>query len=104
MSRRSDRVAEQIQRYAALALAEMAFDREVLLTVTRAKVSPDMKQATIWVAGWTQLSTGQQERATHMVARELAVHLTSKFTPRVTIEADDAGEYASHISGLLSES
>ncbi|MCC7543236.1 ribosome-binding factor A [bacterium] len=102
MSRRSDRVAEQIQRYAAQALAELNLSREVLLTVTRARVSPDMKQATVWVAGWRQLTPGQQERATHEVARLLARNLTSKFTPRVTIEADDAGEYASKIAHLLS--
>ncbi len=101
MTRRSDQVAAQIQRYAAQALAELVLKRDMLITVTRSQVSPDMKQATVWVAGWDQLTSAEQQEATRAMGREIAHHLTSKFTPRLSVRDDDSGKYASHISHIL---
>lgn len=104
MTRRSDQVAVQIQRYAAQALVAFAPKGGVLLTVTRSQVSPDMKQATVWVAGWGQLDTAQIAQLSRAMGREIALHLTSKFTPRLTVLDDDSGAYASHISQILHDS
>lgn len=101
MSLRVQRVASQLQRQVADALQAEVSGIKLLLTVTRVNVSPDLRQATVWVAGWDEIETANQERISRLLQRYCNQRSTSKVTPRLRLEADTSSDYAQNIQRLL---
>ncbi len=103
MSLRVQRVSAQLQRQVADALQAEVSGTAVLLTVTRVSVSPDLRQATVWVAGWDNITLANQERLVRLLQRYCNQRSTSKVTPRLTLETDTSADYAQNIQRLLHE-
>lgn len=107
MSRRIERLNEQIKREISDILRfEVKDPRVGVLTVTEARVAPDLSIARIYVQ-----STGDPKdqedsfeglrAAAPYVRRELSKRLKIRQVPELRFEADRALEYGMHIEGLL---
>lgn len=100
-SRRQAQLATQIQRTAAQALAGAVFSS--LITVTRSSISPDARHATVYLAGWNELSDGERAYVRTVVIEAITRMSTSKYTPRIELVHDDAPDHATRIQSLLSD-
>lgn len=105
MSKRTDKVESVVHHEVATALAEF-LPRQSLVTVTGVEVSPDLKQATIWVGiiGENEAEVMSQiNEVRREVQHSLNRRMTTKFVPRLTFQLDKGGEYAEHISKVLKQ-
>lgn len=107
MSRRLERLNEQIKREVSDILRSEVKDPRIgLVTVTEARVAPDLSIARLYVRG---LGTDEEElfaglrKATAYIRRELGKRLSVRHVPELRFEADRALEHALHIEKLLSE-
>jgi ribosome-binding factor A len=101
MTQRTEKVASLIKQIVATELAARLRTPEV--TVTAVDVSPDLRQATIWL-GLLDSSSDLLERVVAErpgIQSAVARQLTTKFVPRLHFKADSGGEYADHISRLI---
>lgn len=105
MSERIRKVESLIQQVVAAELTQLP--DAARLTITKVQVSPDLRNATVWVgvladdeAAALQLFTSA---VTHRPAFQEAVarQLTTKFVPRLTLERDSGGQYAQQITKLI---
>jgi|GEM_PF-1904087 len=105
MSERVRKVESLIQQVVAGELTQLP--DAARLTITKVQVSPDLRNATVWVgiladdeAVAMQLFTAA---AAHRAAFQEAVarKLTTKFVPRLTLERDTGGHYAQQITKLI---
>jgi ribosome-binding factor A len=105
MSERLRKVESLIQQLVAAELTQVP--DAARLTVTQVQVSPDLRNATVWVgilADDDVLATKLFDAATaHRPALQEAVarNLTTKFVPRLTLERDTGGQYAQAITKLI---
>jgi ribosome-binding factor A len=96
MSRRTDRVAEQLRAEIARVLRERISDPRIgLVTVTRVDVSPDLRQALVFWSALDSTDEASIERvadgldsAAPFVRRQLAEALPLKRTPELTFRYD----------------
>lgn len=107
MSRRLERLNEQVRREVSEILRTEVKDPRVgLVTVTEARVAPDLSFARIYVRSLggdeEELFYGLQA-ATPYIRRELGKRLSVRHVPEIRFEADRALEHALHIEKLLSE-
>ena len=79
--------------------------REVSVTVSEARMSPDLRHATVFVSA---LKTADPEaiaavlnRASGFIQKRLGGELDLKFTPKLKFVADDRFDEASHIDEIL---
>ena len=79
--------------------------REVSVTVSEARMSPDLRHATVFVSA---LKTADPEaiaavlnRASGFIQKQLGDQLDLKFTPKLKFLADDRFDEASHIDEIL---
>lgn len=100
------RVAELIRREVSqILLSEMADPRLRGFTITRVEMSPDLKQAKIFV-GFLE-HTGEEEKyealkkATKFIRGLLASRIRIKFMPEIVFVADPTLEKAFHVVELL---
>jgi len=119
MTRRSEKPVGQRQlrvgealRHALADIFERGVLRDpalagVVVTVTEARVSPDLRNATVFV---TPLGGGDAAavvealgRAGPFLRRRIAEAINLKFAPDLTFRADDSFDYASHIESLLAD-
>lgn len=107
MSRRLERLNEQVKREISDILRSEVKDPRIgLVTVTEARVTPDLSIARVYVRG---LGTSEEElfaglrKATPYIRRELGRRLTIRHVPELRFEADRALEHALHIEKLLAE-
>src|SRR5687768_2501369 len=108
MSRRQERLNEQVKREVSDILRTEVRDPRVgVVTVTGARVAPDLSFARIYVR---PLGGGTEEdlfeglaKATPYIRRELGKRLSVRHVPELRFEADRALEHALHIEKLLSE-
>jgi ribosome-binding factor A len=107
---RPARVAEEFRRELSAILARGLKDPRVtgLITVTGAKMSPDLKEATAYVA--VHAEGAQRERtmeglraATAFLQREVARHLALRNTPHLRLVYDESIERGDRIDRLLRE-
>ena len=106
MSQRTDKIESLIHQLAARGLLEALGGDAAKLTVTRVTVSPDLRQATIWLG-----ILGTPDEANQLFSRAeaersslqalVAANLTTRNTPRLTLRQDSSGQYAAQIEGLL---
>jgi ribosome-binding factor A len=98
---------EQVRREVSEILRTEVKDPRVgLVTVTEARVAPDLSFARVYVrplgGDEAELFTGLQA-ATPYIRRELGKRLSVRHIPEIRFEADRALEHALHIEKLLSE-
>ena len=107
MSRRLERLNEQVKREISEILRTEVRDPRVgLVTVTEARVAPDLSFARIYVrplgGDEKELFEGL-EKAKPYIRRELGQRLSVRHVPEIRFEPDRALEHALHIEKLLSE-
>lgn len=107
MTRRLERLNEQVKREVSEILRTEVRDPRVgLVTVTEARVAPDLSFARVYVRS---LGGGEEElfaglaKATPYIRRELGKRLSVRHVPEIRFEPDRALEHALHIEKLLSE-
>ncbi len=108
MSRRSERMADLLQRELAEILAREVQDPRARLTsVSSVRVSPDLKRATLGISVLGDDRARREAlaaliRARGFVRRRLAVRLrTLRSIPELVIELDRGAEYSRQIEDLL---
>ena len=107
MTRRAERVGEEIREEVARLLARGVKDPRIgFLTVTRADVTPDLRVARVYVAamgdeGQRRKSLEGLRRATGYVRRELGRRLRLRYTPEVVFELDKGLDATDRVAQLL---
>lgn len=105
---RAERVEELIREEVCEILREKVFDPRIgFVSVTGVKISPDLKNASIFVSIF-----GEEEKkeaamqglnsATGFVRRELGKLLTLRATPQIGFVRDDSIERGSRVLNILS--
>jgi ribosome-binding factor A len=107
--RRPQRLAEQIKEEVSLVIAgELEDPRVGLVTVTEAKLSPDLRHAKIFVSVRgtkedVKASLAALKHAAGFIRAQLGPSLTIRYTPELHFVHDDSVETAARIEELLSE-
>lgn len=108
-SKRQLRVGEELRHILAGILArDILHDPDVAgvsVTISEVKVSPDMRNATVYV---TTLG-GRDDapviaglnRASGVLQAEMGRELTMKFTPKLLFRRDESFDYGMHIDALI---
>ncbi len=107
--RRPQRVGEQIrEELSALLVSGLRDPRIGFTTITEVSVSPDLRQARIFLS--VMGSAEEQEKsieafgaARRFIRRELAHRLSLRRIPELLFELDRTAEYADHINHLLQQ-
>lgn len=102
MSRRADQVGRELHRHMALALTEPLREGK-RVTITRVKVTDDLKTLRAWLQGWSRLDEREQRQIEYNLKQAVREGSQMKFTPRVVVLNDDSADYAEHIDRLLQE-
>lgn len=105
MSQRIAKVESLVRQVVAEELLHLADSARY--TVTAVDVSPDMRQADVWIgiiaadkpAEVRLFEAAAEERA--RVQAALAARMTTKFVPKIHLKHDTGGEYAERISKLI---
>ena len=107
MTRRLERLNEQVKREVSEILRTEVRDPRIgLVTVTEARVAPDLSFARVYVrplGGEEEELFAGLEKATPYIRRELGKRLSVRHVPEIRFEPDRALEHALHIEKLLSE-
>ena len=107
MTRRLERLNEQVKREVSEILRTEVRDPRVgLVTVTEARVAPDLSFARVYVrplGGEEEELFAGLEKATPYIRRELGKRLSVRHVPEIRFEPDRALEHALHIEKLLSQ-
>ncbi len=107
MSRRVERVAEALQAAVAeLVQRDIKDPRVGMVTITRASVSPDLRQARVY---FSRLGTEDERRksleglrsAAGFVRSQVAKRLQLRVAPQIRFELDENIEYAAHMAEVL---
>lgn len=106
MSQRIAKVESQVQRVVATSLIDLLGPEGARVTVTRVDVSPDMRQAVVWVGiigseKQQKELLATMERGRSEVQGELARQSTAKFVPHLVFRQDIGGAHAADIERLL---
>ncbi|MBV5256851.1 30S ribosome-binding factor RbfA [Synechococcus moorigangaii CMS01] len=109
-SQRQLRAAELVRRALADIIAEGAIHDPAVagvpVTVTEARMSPDLRHATVFVAAMGQTDRVKLAKALDHAAgylqRELARRIDLRFTPKLRFEPDDRFDEAAHVDEVLS--
>ena len=108
-TQRQLRVAEEIRHVLAGVFTRTEFRDPLLidakLTVTEVRMSPDMKQATVFVArlGRSDIdkSLPALKRAAPFLRAQVAKDVRLRIAPEISFQPDTALDYAMHIDELL---
>ncbi len=108
MSQRTKKVESLVQQLIAQKLPELLGPDAARLTITGVDVTPDLKQAIVWVGVLADSESQKTEFAKVLevkadIQRAVASGMTTKFVPRLEFRPDAGGEYAEYISKLLSD-
>ncbi|HSX41259.1 MAG TPA: ribosome-binding factor A [Candidatus Saccharimonadales bacterium] len=100
MSERIRKVSSLVKQIVAGEMARLPESGRY--TVTRVDVTPDIRQATVWIGivGDESLFKAIEDYRGEIQAA-VAGGLETKFTPKLTFQHDLGGEHASHISRLI---
>ena len=107
--KRADKIGELIQEeLSALLLRRIKDPRIGFITLTRVRVTDDLKIARVFysVIGSEQEKKNSQEgldSATGFIRRELGRRLRLRYTPELIFTFDDSLEYGDHIEQLIRE-
>ena len=112
VSQRQQRVAEEIRHVLANIIQRGELkDPELLdvsVTVSEVRVSPDLKNATAFIAplggGSPEALASAMNRAASFIRMRLGKELSLKYLPKVIFEADKFFDYAQKIETILAQS
>ena len=105
MSERTRKVESLIHQIVATELTRLP--EAARLTVTGVQVTPDLRNATIWVGILADDEAAAQKLfaalapSRALLQEAVARRLATKFIPRLTLERDSGGQYAQHITHLI---
>lgn len=102
MSRRADQVGRELHRHMATALAE-SLRQGKRVTITRVKVTDDLKTIRAWLQGWGRLEEVERRQLEYRLRQAVREGSQTKFTPRLVVLNDDSADYAEHIDRLLQD-
>ena len=99
---RNLRIAENLKRELANILQESADPRFIHITITGAKVTKDLKHATIYFTTMRHPEAGKAlSKATGYFKSQLAKRLDLKYLPELNFEEDKSYEYGQKIDGII---
>lgn len=106
MSFRLQKIAKLIKEEISLIFLHKIQDSSVgLVTVTKVDVSPDLKNAKIYLSVFPndkRDSTLTKVKELHGIFRtELATRMTTRYVPELRFFLDDSADYVEHIDTLL---
>ncbi len=112
VSQRQQRVAEEIRHVLANIIQRGELkDPELMdlsVTVSEVRVSPDLKNATAFIAplggGSSEALATAMNRAAPFIRMRLGKELSLKYLPKVIFEADKSFDYAQKIESILAQS
>lgn len=79
------------------------------LTVTAVDVSPDMRQADVWIGVIAQQTGGEAKLFETVIdirpqiQAAVARKMVTKFVPKIHLKHDIGGEYATHIGSVINK-
>jgi len=106
---RQERVAERIQQLIGELLKKRIKDpRLAMISVTAVKISPTLREATIYVSALGGVATRAEvmeglKRARGYLRREVGRHLQLRTVPELYFKWDESLEQADHVLRLLDE-
>ncbi len=108
-SQRQLRVAEEIRHVLAGLFTRTEFrDPElagIIITVTEVRISPDLKQATVYVTRLGRTDVDKclpaLKRVAPFLRSQIAHEIRLRIAPELTFQPDTAIDYAMHIDELL---
>ncbi|MCP5003393.1 MAG: 30S ribosome-binding factor RbfA [Planctomycetes bacterium] len=107
MTRRTDRVSETVKHNVSNIILHKLYDpRLSLLTVTRVSVSPDLRNAKVYVTAHgdetaQKLSLQVLNHAKGHIQSEMARHLKLRNTPSLSFSLDNSEEMSNNILSLI---
>ena len=112
VNQRQQRVAEEIRHVLANIIQRGELkDPELMdlsVTVSEVRVSPDLKNATAFIAplggGGSEALETAMNRAAPFIRIRLGKELSLKYLPKVIFEADKSFDYAQKIESILAQS
>ena len=112
VNQRQQRVAEEIRHVLANIIQRGELkDPELMdlsVTVSEVRVSPDLKNATAFIAplggGSSEALATAMNRAAPFIRMRLGKELSLKYLPKVIFEADKSFDYAQKIESILAQS
>ena len=112
VSQRQQRVAEEIRHVLANIIQRGELKAPDLMdlsvTVSEVRVSPDLKNATAFIAplggGSSEALATAMNRAAPFIRMRLGKELSLKYLPKVIFEADKSFDYAQKIESILAQS
>lgn len=108
-SPRLGRVEEEIKKEISSIISLDVKNPDVtgLVSVTKVKVSPDLKTARIYISILNAKNTKESFNALNnskgFIRSELAKKIYLKYTPEIIFEYDDSMEYGQRIDNLINE-
>ena len=111
VSQRQQRVAEEIRHVLANIIQRGELKDPQLMdlsvTVSEVRVSPDLKNATAFIAplggGSSEALATAMNRAAPFIRMRLGKELSLKYLPKVIFEADKSFDYAQKIESILAQ-
>ncbi|MCW9035492.1 MAG: 30S ribosome-binding factor RbfA [Alphaproteobacteria bacterium] len=108
-SQRQLRVGEELRHNLAIVLSRADFNdpalSNLLVTVTEVRVSPDLKNATVFVAPLggkdPEGAVKALNKAKNFFRGELSRKVKLRHTPKISFQPDETFDEASHIDSLL---
>ena len=112
VSQRQQRVAEEIRHVLANIIQRGELKDPQLMdlsvTVSEVRVSPDLKNATAFIAplggGSSEALATAMNRAAPFIRMRLGKELSLKYLPKIIFEADKSFDYAQKIESILAQS
>ncbi|MBL12923.1 MAG: ribosome-binding factor A [Rhodospirillaceae bacterium] len=112
VNQRQQRVAEEIRHVLANIIQRGELKDPQLMdlsvTVSEVRVSPDLKNATAFIAplggGSSEALATAMNRAAPFIRMRLGKELSLKYLPKVIFEADKSFDYAQKIESILAQS
>lgn len=108
MKHRIERVCEVLKRELGLAMVRELTFPSPLVTISGVDITPDLKQAHVFISALGTPAEGRQtvallEDKRAMLQKELAGRLALKFTPQLNFHLDDSIERGTRVLGILDE-
>ncbi|HSX14450.1 MAG TPA: ribosome-binding factor A [Candidatus Saccharimonadales bacterium] len=108
MSQRTEKVKSLLRQRVASELSQAIGPGSANITVTAIDVSPDLKQATVWLGLLGQPKDQEAlwqsaEAVRPDVQAAVASVMTTKFVPKLVFKRDLSGDYAQHIESIIRE-
>ena len=112
VNQRQQRVAEEIRHVLANIIQRGELKdpdlMDLSVTVSEVRVSPDLKNATAFIAplggGSSEALATAMNRAAPFIRMRLGKELSLKYLPKVIFEADKSFDYAQKIESILAQS